>query len=163
VGAGAGGVDEMKEKLNESTVQWGLLRFSIGAGTFKRNKMLMINFQGDSANGLARAKLNKHVGAATAAFGMVNATVTMGEKSEMTLDNILSETKARCAFFRSRMPLFPTPARLTTVTSTTFTSTTTTVTTTSGTTTTLTSTTDLACVCPMTIITGGHYRLPLPS
>lgn len=33
VGAGSGGVDEMRAQLNESTVQWGLLRFSIGSGT----------------------------------------------------------------------------------------------------------------------------------
>jgi len=94
VGAGSGGVDEMRAQLNESTVQWGLLRFSIGSGTFKRNKMLLIHFNGDSCSGLARAKLNSHGHKAEAAFGDTNAKLTMGEKAECDLDNIFRETKA---------------------------------------------------------------------
>jgi hypothetical protein len=31
-GAGSGGVDEMRAHLNEKTVMWGLLRFTIGSG-----------------------------------------------------------------------------------------------------------------------------------
>jgi hypothetical protein len=39
VGAGAGGVEEMQTHLDETTVQWGLLRFTIGSGTFQRAKV----------------------------------------------------------------------------------------------------------------------------
>lgn len=94
VGAGSGGVEEMRAKLNEGTVQWGLLRFSIGSGTFQRNKMLLIHFNGDSCSGLNRAKLNSHGDKAKAAFGDTNAKLTMGEASECDLDNIFQETKA---------------------------------------------------------------------
>ena len=43
-------------------------------GTFKRNKMLLIHFNGDSCSGLARAKLNSHGHKAEAAFGDTNVS-----------------------------------------------------------------------------------------
>ena len=86
---------------SHSEVQWGLLRFSIGSGTFQRDKMLLIHFNGDSCSGLQRAKLNSHGDKARSAFGDTNAKLTMGEKSECELDNIFKETKA--TFGRSKI------------------------------------------------------------
>lgn len=93
VGAGSGGVDEMRESLDENTVQWGLLRFSIGSGTFKRNKLLLIHFQGEHCSGLTKAKINKHGHLVEKDFGDTAAKLTMSEKEEVTLENILSEGK----------------------------------------------------------------------
>jgi len=93
VGAGAGGVDEMATFLNEDTVQWGLLRFAIGSGTFKRNKMLLVHFSGINCSGLKRAKFNRNTPAAEKAFGDTNFKLPVEEKSEMSLENILEQTK----------------------------------------------------------------------
>lgn len=39
VGRGSGDVGEMAAAVSEETVQWGLLRFTFGSGTFKRVKV----------------------------------------------------------------------------------------------------------------------------
>eukprot|EP00039_Didymoeca_costata_P021734 m.2888 g.2888 ORF g.2888 m.2888 type:complete len:526 (-) comp2609_c0_seq2:796-2373(-) len=93
VGAGSGGVDEMQSYLDETSVQWGLLRFSIGSGTFKRNKFLLINFSGESCSGIKKAKFSKHLPEVEKAFGDTAAKLNMGEKDELTLENVLKEGK----------------------------------------------------------------------
>ena len=40
VACGAGGVDEMHANINENTIQFGLLRFAFGKGTFARTKLV---------------------------------------------------------------------------------------------------------------------------
>jgi hypothetical protein len=93
IGCGAGGVDEMHEHLSEATVQWGLLRFQIGSGTFKRNKMLMIHFNGHNCPGPARAKLNRNAPKVEQAFGHIAQKLDLSEIAEAGLDNILELTK----------------------------------------------------------------------
>ena len=39
--AGAGGVDEMHANLNPAAIQFGLLRFALGKGSFQRTKLVM--------------------------------------------------------------------------------------------------------------------------
>lgn len=92
-GAGAGGVDEMAAKLNDETMQWGLLRFSIGSGTFKRNKMLLITFAGPKMTGMTRAKLAKYATTAETQFGDTAAKLTLDDRADCSIDYILGETK----------------------------------------------------------------------
>jgi hypothetical protein len=40
--AGTGGVDEMRANLNASAIQFGLLRFAMGKGTFQRTKLVCV-------------------------------------------------------------------------------------------------------------------------
>lgn len=46
IGAGTGGLDEMREKVNDGTVQFALCRFAFGRGTFKRNKLIFMTING---------------------------------------------------------------------------------------------------------------------
>lgn len=92
-GAGAGGIEEMHEHLNEETVQWGLLRFSIGSGTFQRNKMLMIHFNGQNCSGLKKAKINKIAIKVEETLSPINTKLVLTEKDEVNLDNVLELTK----------------------------------------------------------------------
>eukprot|EP00038_Savillea_parva_P030749 m.80055 g.80055 ORF g.80055 m.80055 type:complete len:576 (+) comp9319_c0_seq3:41-1768(+) len=91
-GAGSGGVDEMQKHLDDSTIQWGLLRFTLGSGTFKRNKMILIHFNGDNVSGLHKAKLNRHGPEVTRLFGDTAAKLTMDEVADVTLDNVIKQT-----------------------------------------------------------------------
>lgn len=42
----AGGVAEMREHVDDTTVQFGLVRFTFGSGSFKRNKLLFVTVLG---------------------------------------------------------------------------------------------------------------------
>lgn len=92
VGAGSGGVEEMAAFMDESTVQWGLLRFTIGSGTFKRNKAILVHFNGEKASGVVKAKLNRNTPEVAKLFGDTAAKLTMEEAVEVTLDNVLKLT-----------------------------------------------------------------------
>eukprot|EP00041_Stephanoeca_diplocostata_P035984 m.1292102 g.1292102 ORF g.1292102 m.1292102 type:complete len:583 (-) comp24786_c0_seq35:3142-4890(-) len=93
VGAGCGGVDEMHTFMDESKVQFGLLRFTVGSGTFQRNKMVFIHFNGEQCSGLHKAKCNKHADKVTEAFGQCAVKLTFEEQDEVGLDNIVKQTK----------------------------------------------------------------------
>eukprot|EP00040_Diaphanoeca_grandis_P011201 m.57363 g.57363 ORF g.57363 m.57363 type:complete len:560 (-) comp22376_c0_seq1:334-2013(-) len=92
-GCGPGGIGEMSEHLNEDTVQWGLLRFSIGSGTFQRNKMLLIHFNGVNCSGLSKAKKNRSAQKAEDTLSPFNTKLVLTEKEEVNLDNVLELTK----------------------------------------------------------------------
>lgn len=74
-------------------MQFGLLRFTVGSGTFQRNKMVFIHFNGEKCSGLHKAKCNKHADKVTQAFGQCAVKLTFGEQDEVGLDNIVKETK----------------------------------------------------------------------
>ncbi len=48
----------MARHVDDSVVLFGLLRFQIGEGTFKRNKIIFVHFNGDVASPSQRGRLN---------------------------------------------------------------------------------------------------------
>jgi hypothetical protein len=92
VGAGSGGVNEMQTFLSDETVQWGLLRFTIGSGTFKRNKAILVHFNGEKATGMHKAKMNRNTPEVLTMYGDTAAKLTLEEVAEVSLDNVLTLT-----------------------------------------------------------------------
>tara|TARA_B110001452_G_scaffold198054_1_gene167974 strand:+ start:1413 stop:2810 length:1398 start_codon:yes stop_codon:yes gene_type:complete len=58
VEAGGGGVQEMREFLDDKEVSFGIIRMGFGSGTFKRNFWLFIHWAGDKAHPTVRGKAN---------------------------------------------------------------------------------------------------------
>ena len=51
-------IQEMKEFCNEAAVQWGLVCFTFGSGTFKRHKNIFVHFNGQNVGAVKRGKFN---------------------------------------------------------------------------------------------------------
>lgn len=75
--------------MNDSTVQFGLLKFVFGTGAFARNKVLFIHINGEKCSALKRGRFNTKKGLAKDLLGSTAAEVIMSEISECTVDNIL--------------------------------------------------------------------------
>mmetsp|Transcript_32206 Transcript_32206/g.75621 ORF Transcript_32206/g.75621 Transcript_32206/m.75621 type:complete len:651 (+) Transcript_32206:106-2058(+) len=58
VGAGAEGMDEMQPLLDDSFVQWALIRFNVGQGTLQRQKVLFLHINGEECPPLVRGRAN---------------------------------------------------------------------------------------------------------
>eukprot|EP00051_Salpingoeca_urceolata_P017473 m.238046 g.238046 ORF g.238046 m.238046 type:complete len:465 (-) comp18964_c0_seq2:57-1451(-) len=86
-------IASMATHINEETVQWALARLTLGSGTFERKKMVLLHVNGEKCSGLKKAKLNAHGEKVVALLGQTNAKVVVEEASEVTLDNILEQTK----------------------------------------------------------------------
>eukprot|EP00929_Paragymnodinium_shiwhaense_P029970 TRINITY_DN17068_c1_g1_i1.p1 TRINITY_DN17068_c1_g1~~TRINITY_DN17068_c1_g1_i1.p1 ORF type:complete len:869 (-),score=184.75 TRINITY_DN17068_c1_g1_i1:69-2675(-) len=59
VGAGDGGIDELSTWLSDDLVMWALVRFNLGSGTLKRQKLLFLHFNGDDCPVMKRGKANE--------------------------------------------------------------------------------------------------------
>jgi len=62
IGAGDAGIDEMRPFVQETQVQWALLRFELGEGSFKRQKVLFVHINSDGCPALARGRANQLTG-----------------------------------------------------------------------------------------------------
>lgn len=60
VGAGPGGAEEMAKVLDDTTVQWALLRIRLGSGSFRRQKLLFLHLNGANCPAVKRGQLNSH-------------------------------------------------------------------------------------------------------
>lgn len=90
VGAGTGGVDEMKASLNPAAIQFGLLRFAFGKGTFARTKLLFVHFSGDQVSGIKRARTNAKKSDAVALVGSTHAEYVIDHVDECAVDTIFT-------------------------------------------------------------------------
>eukprot|EP00929_Paragymnodinium_shiwhaense_P108227 TRINITY_DN74552_c0_g1_i1.p1 TRINITY_DN74552_c0_g1~~TRINITY_DN74552_c0_g1_i1.p1 ORF type:complete len:448 (-),score=109.04 TRINITY_DN74552_c0_g1_i1:273-1616(-) len=58
VQAGGGDVEELREHLDNTKVQWALVSFQLGSGSFQRRKTVFLHFNGDSCSPVKRGRLN---------------------------------------------------------------------------------------------------------
>mmetsp|Transcript_123495 Transcript_123495/g.230999 ORF Transcript_123495/g.230999 Transcript_123495/m.230999 type:complete len:522 (-) Transcript_123495:172-1737(-) len=79
---GSGGVDELRERLDDSTVTWALLRFQATPGQMK---LVMVHSDGDDVPTVKRGRLNARTPEAVAIFGEVDATLTVKRKADLTV------------------------------------------------------------------------------
>jgi len=56
--AGSGGVEEMQKWLDDAAVMWAILRFALGSGSFRRQKLVFLHFNGDECGVIVRGRLN---------------------------------------------------------------------------------------------------------
>jgi|EP00670_Eutreptiella_braarudii_P001633 hypothetical protein len=87
VGRGSGGVDEMKEFCNEAAVQWGLVCFTFGSGTFKRHKNIFVHFNGQNVGAVKRGKFNSQKSDVIDQLGSTHSDIEITSKDECTTDH----------------------------------------------------------------------------
>jgi len=86
LGVGHGGIDSLREHVNDKTVQWGLLRFQVGGGNFQRTKFISICINGEDTPTVVRARLATRGNDVMQALGTVHAGVDVSRSRELTVD-----------------------------------------------------------------------------
>eukprot|EP01065_Artemidia_motanka_P013087 TRINITY_DN1721_c12_g1_i1.p1 TRINITY_DN1721_c12_g1~~TRINITY_DN1721_c12_g1_i1.p1 ORF type:complete len:367 (+),score=143.54 TRINITY_DN1721_c12_g1_i1:79-1179(+) len=92
-GRGEGMIDEMQAVLDEKKVQFGLVQFPLGSGTFRRTKTLFLEWQGSSCPAMKRAKHAAKKGDVSQMLGSTHASLTITDKKECSIDHVLDELK----------------------------------------------------------------------
>eukprot|EP01059_Diplonema_ambulator_P032053 TRINITY_DN6097_c0_g1_i2.p1 TRINITY_DN6097_c0_g1~~TRINITY_DN6097_c0_g1_i2.p1 ORF type:complete len:371 (+),score=157.94 TRINITY_DN6097_c0_g1_i2:47-1159(+) len=93
-GMGNGMMDDMAEYVDNSKIQFGLVKIPIGSGTFTRNKMINVVWAGEECPPLKRAKAMQKAGEVAKLFGATHATYNISQKSECNLDAAVKELKS---------------------------------------------------------------------
>eukprot|EP01006_Ploeotia_vitrea_P023649 TRINITY_DN561_c0_g1_i1.p1 TRINITY_DN561_c0_g1~~TRINITY_DN561_c0_g1_i1.p1 ORF type:complete len:396 (+),score=94.09 TRINITY_DN561_c0_g1_i1:31-1188(+) len=86
IGRGGGGVEEMAGVIDPSTVQFGLVRFSFGSGTFKRDKFIFLHCNGEKCSVVRRGKLNSQRGSVEEALGATHASIEVANADNCNVD-----------------------------------------------------------------------------
>lgn len=87
---GVGGTSEMVLHLLDNRVQFGMLRFDVGSGTFMREKYVFIQYAGPRTSPVKRGR---HVGQSSfvkEAMGGAHATMVVSDQADLTVDAVLS-------------------------------------------------------------------------
>lgn len=95
-GQGAGGIDELRDNLDNSQIMWGLVRFYAGNGTLNQKYLVVIQFLGKDSSALlrhqVRGDLTSH---ALQVFGTVSRDLMFDDKEEVTLENLKNKLLVR--------------------------------------------------------------------
>jgi len=95
VGAGAQGIGEMVQWMEDTEVMWAILRFDFGAGAFKRTKMVFLHFNGEDTPVVRRGQANSKTDRVSALLrgkdGIFHASITRTEAKEVTIESIMTE------------------------------------------------------------------------
>ena len=84
-----GGFPELADSLVEDAVQFGVLRFELGSGSFMREKYVFMQYAGPSTGAVKRGR---HVGQAAIvkeAMGGAHASMVFYDREEMTVETVL--------------------------------------------------------------------------
>lgn len=93
LGAGAGGIAELKDLVNDAAVQWAVLRFDVGSGAFCRRKFLFLHVNGEECPIVKRGQANAYTAEAQRLLRADNqegfhASVTVTQKDEVTEEQL---------------------------------------------------------------------------
>eukprot|EP00042_Codosiga_hollandica_P024734 m.105796 g.105796 ORF g.105796 m.105796 type:complete len:363 (-) comp51660_c0_seq1:149-1237(-) len=91
VAAGAGGVEEMSGSLNDDAIQFGILKFAFGQGTFQRIKLIFVHFNGENVSGVKKGKVNAKKGSVIQLCGTTHAEYLMESKADCSVDAIFTK------------------------------------------------------------------------
>lgn len=87
----AGGVAEMQAHVDDSTVQYGIVRIGLGSGSFKRDKLIFVHVQGEHASAVKKGRLNTKKGDVKTAVGATHAEMQIESKGECTTDSFFEK------------------------------------------------------------------------
>lgn len=99
VGYGEAGIDEMRGFVDDSRVQFGLVRFEIAVGTTKRNKVIFVHINGERMSAVARGRENEYLADAMnilrccGEYESFHASVEFTRKDEVTADHVMERIK----------------------------------------------------------------------
>lgn len=95
IGCGEGGVDELYRRVVKheasGTPMVAMVRFTVGQGTFKRDKILMLHCVFDSVPTIKRAKAGAKKGEIQKQLGEVNLTIEARTSDSLQIDNLLAQ------------------------------------------------------------------------
>lgn len=94
-GCGDGGIEELRSQVDDAQVRWGLVRFSAGKGTLKRELLVAINFFGTSARPVLRANLGELKPCAVRVFGKVSAVIDLNHAEDVTRERLMDKLLIR--------------------------------------------------------------------
>eukprot|EP00931_Biecheleriopsis_adriatica_P118858 TRINITY_DN9416_c0_g2_i1.p1 TRINITY_DN9416_c0_g2~~TRINITY_DN9416_c0_g2_i1.p1 ORF type:complete len:1068 (+),score=185.46 TRINITY_DN9416_c0_g2_i1:39-3242(+) len=86
IAAGTGGLEELRDYLEDTAVSWALLRWEVGSGTFARSKLVAVHFNGDDVPVVRRGKLNARTREVLANLGEVHASIEVKRKEDFSVD-----------------------------------------------------------------------------
>eukprot|EP01062_Namystynia_karyoxenos_P070070 TRINITY_DN65456_c0_g1_i1.p1 TRINITY_DN65456_c0_g1~~TRINITY_DN65456_c0_g1_i1.p1 ORF type:complete len:447 (+),score=192.61 TRINITY_DN65456_c0_g1_i1:92-1342(+) len=90
---GDGMIDNMRGALDPEKVQFALVQFPIGSGSFQRNKMLMLEWAGSACPPMRRARHVQKKGEVGKLFGHTHAALTLSDPRECSIEHCLKELK----------------------------------------------------------------------
>lgn len=90
VARGSSDLSDGFSQLDESRVQFMLVKFPVGAGTFKRNKFVYIHYIGPKCGLVKRGKWNAELGNVLALFN-TSAGFETTEKESLTFESIVTK------------------------------------------------------------------------
>jgi len=97
VGSGCGGVSEMQDLVDMSAVRWGLCCFDLGAGSFRRQKVLFLHLNGEQCPALTRGRVNGHTAEVQRLVrgngDSFHASLEVTEMAEVSVENILARIR----------------------------------------------------------------------
>jgi len=86
LGCGIGGIEELRQVVDDNTVAWALLRFQVGGGTFIRTKLIAIHCNGSNTPVMQRGLLNARSKEVLSHLGEVHASLEVTSGSELTIE-----------------------------------------------------------------------------
>jgi hypothetical protein len=89
VGSGSGGFGEIEGALEEQMLCFGLMRFTIGTGTFSRVKYILLHFIGAECGAMHRGRGNARKSEAAKALGPCHADLVFNGKAELEEELVL--------------------------------------------------------------------------
>lgn len=94
VGHGDGGIDQMREFVDDSTVQFGLARFEFGSANVRRSKVIFFHISGKRCSVVARGQLNEHQANTMQVLRgkahSFDASVEFTKKKHVTTENVMA-------------------------------------------------------------------------
>ena len=91
--AGAGSVAELVNSLDDTKVQFGVMRLSFGKGRFRRTKWAFVHWAGAEASALRRGRDNAALGAIRPGLGPTSVDLHATSRDELTLQEVLDKVR----------------------------------------------------------------------
>lgn len=90
---GAGGVEEMAKFVPEGQALFGMIRVTVGSGTFKRDKLILASIMPAALSGIKKAKVANKKAAVKGVLGDVHAEWVVEDAAAMTVEGLLEAVK----------------------------------------------------------------------
>jgi hypothetical protein len=88
---GTGPADEGFRQLDDQLVQFMLIKFPVGSGTFKRNKFVYVHHIGPSCGAVKRGKWNSELDKVLSKFKTTTGLTATDGKCELDIDTLVSK------------------------------------------------------------------------
>mmetsp|Transcript_47984 Transcript_47984/g.104421 ORF Transcript_47984/g.104421 Transcript_47984/m.104421 type:complete len:570 (+) Transcript_47984:59-1768(+) len=100
LGSGCDGVDEMQALLDDRSVLWAILRFELGSGSFRRQKMVFMHINGEECPAMKRGRANAFTSQAQRLLAGgedsegFHASVEVTQKDEVTSEKLMERIRS---------------------------------------------------------------------